>query len=158
MPPTSKRGSARHACRRGRARAQCMGRSRGGLTTKIHALVDANGLPIALKLTKARRMMAAAPPMPGALGTAKSSSPTAPTTATRFATPCRARRLGQHQADRAPVTSPPSAPSCIATGTSSSASSTSSSTSGPSPPATKSTPPTTSPSSSSPPPASGCDL
>ncbi|MFK4875385.1 IS5 family transposase [Novosphingobium sp. ZW T3_23] len=29
----------------------CMGRSRGGLTTKIHALVDANGLPIALKLT-----------------------------------------------------------------------------------------------------------
>ena len=28
-----------------------MGRSRGGLTTKIHTLVDANGLPIALKLT-----------------------------------------------------------------------------------------------------------
>jgi transposase len=29
-----------------------MGRSRGGLTTKIHALVDSNGLPIALKLTE----------------------------------------------------------------------------------------------------------
>ena len=29
-----------------------MGRSRGGLTTKIHALVDANGLPIMLKLTE----------------------------------------------------------------------------------------------------------
>jgi transposase len=29
-----------------------MGRSRGGLTTKIHALVDANGLPIAIKLTE----------------------------------------------------------------------------------------------------------
>ncbi|ESQ80667.1 transposase IS4 [Asticcacaulis sp. YBE204] len=29
-----------------------MGRSRGGLTTKIHALVDANGLPIQLKLTE----------------------------------------------------------------------------------------------------------
>ena len=29
-----------------------MGRSRGGLTTKIHALVDAYGLPIALKLTE----------------------------------------------------------------------------------------------------------
>ncbi len=29
-----------------------MGRSRGGLTTKIHALVDANGLPIALKLSE----------------------------------------------------------------------------------------------------------
>ena len=29
-----------------------MGRSRGGLTTKIHPLVDANGLPIRLKLTE----------------------------------------------------------------------------------------------------------
>jgi len=29
-----------------------MGRSRGGLTTKIHAVVDAAGLPIALKLTE----------------------------------------------------------------------------------------------------------
>jgi len=29
-----------------------MGRSRGGLTTKIHVLVDAEGLPIALKLTE----------------------------------------------------------------------------------------------------------
>ena len=29
-----------------------MGRSRGGLTTKIRALVDASGLPIALKLTE----------------------------------------------------------------------------------------------------------
>ena len=30
---------------------RCIGRSRGGLTTKIHALVDARGLPIVLKLT-----------------------------------------------------------------------------------------------------------
>jgi transposase len=29
-----------------------MGRSRGGLTTKIHAMVDAAGLPIMLKLTE----------------------------------------------------------------------------------------------------------
>jgi transposase len=29
-----------------------MGRSRGGLTTKIHALIDTEGLPIALKLTE----------------------------------------------------------------------------------------------------------
>ena len=29
-----------------------MGRSRGGLTTKIHVLVDACGLPILLKLTE----------------------------------------------------------------------------------------------------------
>lgn len=28
-----------------------MGRSKGGLTTKIYALVDANGLPILLKIT-----------------------------------------------------------------------------------------------------------
>ena len=28
-----------------------MGRSRGGLTTKIHALVDADGLPVRLELT-----------------------------------------------------------------------------------------------------------
>ena len=29
-----------------------MGRSRGGLTTKIHAVVDANGLPVAIVLTE----------------------------------------------------------------------------------------------------------
>ena len=29
-----------------------MGRSKGGLTTKIHALVDAAGLPVALKLSE----------------------------------------------------------------------------------------------------------
>ena len=29
-----------------------MGRSRGGLTTKIHAVVDANGNPIAIKLSE----------------------------------------------------------------------------------------------------------
>ena len=31
---------------------ECMGRSRGGLTTKIHAVVDANGNPVALKLSE----------------------------------------------------------------------------------------------------------
>ncbi|XWN33011.1 MAG: IS5 family transposase [Devosia sp.] len=35
-----------------RGRSGCMGRSRGGLTTKIHALLDANGLPIGLKRTE----------------------------------------------------------------------------------------------------------
>ena len=33
------------------AATRCMGRSRGGLTTKIHTVVDANGTPIALKVT-----------------------------------------------------------------------------------------------------------
>jgi transposase len=32
-------------------RVHCMGRSRGGLTTKVHALTDARGLPIKLALT-----------------------------------------------------------------------------------------------------------
>ena len=31
---------------------QLMGRSRGGLTSKIHAVVDANGLPVRLALTR----------------------------------------------------------------------------------------------------------
>jgi transposase len=34
-----------------RGRDHCLGRSRGGLTTKIHAVVDAQGLPIRLSLT-----------------------------------------------------------------------------------------------------------
>ena len=34
-----------------RNRKQGMGRSRGGLTSKIHALVDTNGLPVRLALT-----------------------------------------------------------------------------------------------------------
>ena len=32
-------------------RDHCLGRSRGGLTTKIHAVVDAQGLPVRLGLT-----------------------------------------------------------------------------------------------------------
>lgn len=39
------------ACMAGNADQQ-MGRSRGGLTSKIHAVVDANGLPIQLGLTR----------------------------------------------------------------------------------------------------------
>ena len=46
------RASARRQHPKKDDRSRCMGRSRGGLTTKIHALVDANGLPIALKLTE----------------------------------------------------------------------------------------------------------
>jgi transposase len=34
-----------------RNKRQSMGRSRGGLTSKIHALVDTNGLPVRLALT-----------------------------------------------------------------------------------------------------------
>jgi hypothetical protein len=59
------------------------GASRGGLTTKIHALVDAKGLPILLKLTPAKLMTGEAPTTCSPVSAkAKSSSPTAATTAT----------------------------------------------------------------------------
>jgi transposase len=40
-----------HAASIARNRKQSMGRSRGGLTSKIHAVVDTNGLPVRLALT-----------------------------------------------------------------------------------------------------------
>jgi Transposase DDE domain len=40
-----------HAAWIARNRSQSMGRSRGGLTSKIHAVVDPNGLPVRLALT-----------------------------------------------------------------------------------------------------------
>ena len=40
-----------HAACIARNRSQSMGRSRGGLTSKIHAVVDTNGLPVRLALT-----------------------------------------------------------------------------------------------------------
>jgi transposase len=40
-----------HAACVPRNRSQSMGRSRGGLTSKIHAVVDTNGLPVRLALT-----------------------------------------------------------------------------------------------------------
>lgn len=47
-----------------------MGRSRGGLTTKIHALVDAAGRPIRLKLTAGQAHDGrSAVEMPGTVGT-----------------------------------------------------------------------------------------
>ena len=71
-----------------------MGRSRGGLTTKIHALVDANGLPIALKLTEGQAHDGkSAADMLTASAPARSCSPIAPTTAT----PC-ARTLAERGA------------------------------------------------------------
>jgi hypothetical protein len=38
-----------------RNRRRSMGRSRGGLTSKIHAVVDTNGLPVRLVLRMVRR-------------------------------------------------------------------------------------------------------
>ena len=91
------------ATARDHARAQCMGRSRGGLTTKIDALVDTMGLPIALTLSEGQAHDGrSAASMLGALGPGQSSSPIAPTTATRPPRHHRARSLGQHQAARPP--------------------------------------------------------
>ncbi|MGO9057418.1 MAG: IS5 family transposase [Candidatus Binataceae bacterium] len=45
------RGVHQHGASTGRNTDECMGRSRGGLTTKIHAIVDANGLPLRFGLT-----------------------------------------------------------------------------------------------------------
>jgi len=50
-------------------RARCTGRSRGGLTTKIHAVTDARGLPITLKLTAGQAHdRRSAEAMPGSVG------------------------------------------------------------------------------------------
>ena len=118
---------------------------------QIHALVDANGLPVALEADpgtgsrrQERRRYASGPrrrPNPDRRPRL---------TATFSAKTIGTGRLRQHQAAGPPgSTNPPSAPSCTDRGTASSASSTSSSTSEPSRPATRSTPPTISHSSNS---------
>ena len=50
-----------HAACIARNRGQCMGRSRGGLTSKIHAVVDSCGLPVRLALTTAKRTTIGSP-------------------------------------------------------------------------------------------------
>jgi transposase len=48
----AKKGGPQDAPSGNLSAARCMGRSRGGLTTKIHAVVDADGNPIAIKLSE----------------------------------------------------------------------------------------------------------
>jgi transposase len=144
----------------GYADARCMGRSRGGLTTKIHALVDARDLPIALKLTPGQAHDGrSAADMLGTLGEgdvlladrAYDSDALRLEMEARGAwdnikpMPGRKRR-------------PPSAPSSTDTATSSSASSARRNTSAPLQPASTSTARTISPSSNSPPSKSGSAL
>ena len=50
-----------HAACVARNRSQSMGRSRGGLTSKIHAVVDTNGLPVRLGLTAGKPMTTGSP-------------------------------------------------------------------------------------------------
>ena len=51
MRCSTRRSSGRTSTARGRAGDEALGRSRGGLSTKIHAVVDALGNPVALRLT-----------------------------------------------------------------------------------------------------------
>lgn len=107
---------------------RCLGRSRGGLTTKIHAWVDADGLPIALQLSPGQGQDGRAPATFWARSPPASCfSPTPAATAT----PCARRSppavLGLRQAEAEPQAAPGlQPPSSAASATSSSASSTSS--------------------------------
>jgi hypothetical protein len=132
----------------------------GGVTTKIHALVDTAGLPIALKLTEGRAHDGrSAEDMLGALKNGQMLLATALTKAM----PCAALRpsvVHRPTSSRCQTASAgrPSAPSSIAIAASSSVSLTSSNTSEPSPPATTSAPTNSLPVSNSPQQESGCDL
>jgi hypothetical protein len=125
-----------------------MGRSRGGLTTKIHALVDARGLPIVLKLTEGQAHDGrSARDMLDTLKAGQILLADRAYDSDALRTELASRGAW---ANVKPMPTPPSAPSSIATATGSSASSTNSNTSEPSPRASKSTTPTTWPSSNSP--------
>ena len=130
-----------------------MGRSRGGLTTKIHALVDAEGLPIALKLTEGQAHDGrSADDMLDSLGRGQIllADRAYDSDALRQSLAERGAWANVKPMPNRRRTSRPSAPSSIATAISSSASSTNSSTSAPSQRATTNATTTTSPASSSP--------
>ncbi len=119
-----------------------MGRSRGGLTTKIHALVDADGRPIALKLTEGQAHDGrSAADMLDNIGDGQIllADRAYDSDALRQSLADRGAWANVKPMPRR-VRIPAFSPSSIATGTSSSASSTSSSTSEPSQPDTRSTP------------------
>jgi transposase len=128
-------------------RSRCMGRSRGGLTTKIHALVDACGLPIALKLSEgqahdgkgAEDMLGALPRKCVVLADRgyDSDAPRAMIAAQGAAANIRPLDIASIRQ--------PSARASTSDATSSSAFSTRSSITAPSPPASTSTAPTSSP-------------
>ena len=121
-----------------------MGRSRGGLTTKIHALVDANGLPVALKLTEgqAHDGRSAADMLQG-LGAGQILIADRAYDSDLLRQNMTARGVFANIKPLARrLDKPAFSPFLYRRGTASSASSTSSSTSEPSPPGTRSTPPT----------------
>jgi Transposase DDE domain len=138
-------------------RDRCLGRSRGGLTTKIHALVDKKGRPIKLKLTAGQASdVASAPEMFADLpeDAMLIADKGYDANALRAAVAEKAR--GRTSRPK-PIARIRSASTIISIGRaiSSSASSTRSSIFGGSRPATTSSPKTSSPPSNSPPFASG---
>ena len=137
-----------------------MGRSRGGLTTKIHALVDAEGLPIALKLTEGQAHDGrSAQDMLGDLaeGQILLADRAYDSNALREGLAKRGA-WGNIKPMSTRKAKPSFSPFSIATATSSSATSTNSNTSEPSRPATTSGPTTSSLVSNSLQPESGCAL
>ena len=137
-----------------------MGRSRGGLTTKIHAVVDANGNPVSLKLTEGQAHDGrSAADMLGTVGEGQIllADRAYDSDALRAAMTDRGAWANIKPMPRR-VNIQPSAPGSTDTGTWWSGSSASSSIPGQSPHASKSTMPTTSRSSNSPPPGYGCGL
>ena len=154
-----------------------IGRSRGGLSTKIHALVDGRGRPLVIDLTAGK---AGDSPMLPADGSARRSGSAAAgpapvrirssaTRPTPRAQPGRLRgrritavipepydQVGTAKAAGQPAAGhPPSTPTPTGAATSSSAPSTATSSGAASPPATTSSPAPTAPRSSSPPSLSG---
>ena len=77
-----------------------MGRSRGGLTTKIHALVDARGLPVLLKLTPGQAHDGrSAEDMLSGLGSGQILLADRGYDSDALRDASQTRRMGQHQAD-----------------------------------------------------------
>src|SRR4051794_4174646 len=106
MVPTVKRGRAGY--RPGREPdGRCMGRSRGGLTTNIHALADARGLPIAFKLTPGQAHDGrSAADMLDTLGGGDVLLADRAYDSDALRLEMAARRMGQHQDDARPQTPP----------------------------------------------------
>src|SRR6266567_1781078 len=139
---------------------RCMGRSRGGLTTKIHALTDAHGLPLELVLTPGQA--ADCPTAAKLLGRLREGTILLADKAydadwlRRSIEAAGARRIFRPRSPAAGA--PASAPCSTENATSASGSSTRSNIAAASPRATKSTPPTSSPCLKSLPSASGSGI
>jgi transposase len=139
---------------------RCMGRSRGGLTTKIHALTDARGLPLELILTPGQA--ADCPTAAKLLGRLREGTillADKAYDADWLRRSIEAAGAAPNIPSKAPAAgAPASAPCSTENATSSSGSSTRSNIAAASPRATKSTPPTSSPCLNSLPSASGSGI